>query len=118
MGNPDDYSVSDHFTGRDPLVWETYRRLLVELHKFGPVVEEPKKTSIHLVNKSAFAGVVTRKGAVILNIKSTAPIQDACIVHAEQVSSNRFHQEVKLTSPADIDPLLLGWLKAAYELSG
>ena len=88
------------------------------MRKFGPVVEEPKKTSIHLVNKSAFAGVVTRNAAVILNIKSTAPIKDARIVHAEKVSSNRFHQEVKLTSLEDIDPLLLGWLKSAYELSG
>jgi hypothetical protein len=117
MNTPDKYSVSDHFTGKDPLVWETYQRLLIELRKFGPVVEEPKKTSIHLVNKSAFAGVVSRKGAIILNIKSAAPIQDARIIHAEKVSSNRFHQELKLTSPADIDPLLLGWLKTAYALS-
>ena len=94
-----------------------YQRLLAETRKFGPVIEEPKKTSIHLVNKSAFAGVVTRKTAIILNIKSSAPIRDARIIHAEQVSSNRFHQEVKLTSPEDIDPSLLGWLKAAYEMS-
>ena len=95
-----------------------YQRLLAESRQFGPVVEQPKKTSIHLVNKSAFAGVVTRKTASILNIKSAAPIQDARIIHAEQVSSNRFQQEVKLTSPEDLDPVLLGWLKSAYELSG
>ncbi len=44
-----------------------YDRILAESRKFGSVIEEPKKTSIHLVNKSAFAGVVTRKNTLILN---------------------------------------------------
>jgi hypothetical protein len=85
------YSISDHFMDKRPTVRIIYERLLAETRKFRPVVEQPKKTSIHLVNKSAFAGVVTRKTAIILNIKSSAPIRDARIVHAEQVSSNRFH---------------------------
>jgi hypothetical protein len=115
---PEQFKVSDHFARKDPLVLEVYQHLLTEMRKIGPVIEEPKKTSIHLVNKSAFAGIVTRKAAVILNIKSAAPIKDARIIHSERVSSNRFHQEVKLASPAEIDPVLLGWLKTAYELSG
>jgi hypothetical protein len=118
MNTPDQYSVSDHFAGKEPIVWEVYQHLLIEMRKFGPVVEQPKKTSIHLVNRSAFAGVVTRRTALILNIKSAAPIKDARILHGEHVSANRFHQEVKLTSPADIDPVLLGWLKSAFEMSG
>lgn len=112
------YSISDHFVDKRPTVRVIYDRLLAETRKFGPVVEQPKKTSIHLVNKSAFAGVVTRKTALILNIKSASPIQDTRIIHSEQVSSNRFHQEVKLTLPEEIDSLLLGWLKSAYEISG
>ena len=118
MSLPEQYSVSGYFTGKGPTVFAIYQGLLAETRRFGPVIEQPKKTSIHLVNKSAFAGVVTRKTAILLNIKSAAPIQDARIVHAEQVSSNRFHQEVKLASPEDIDPVLLGWLKSAYEMSG
>lgn len=61
------------------------------LGKFGPVVEQPKKTSIHLVNKSAFAGAVTRGTALILNNNFTAPIRDARILHGERFSTNRFH---------------------------
>jgi hypothetical protein len=67
------YSISDHFVDKRPTVRVIYDRLLAETRKFGPVVEQPKKTSIHLVNKSAFAGVVTRKTALILNIKSASP---------------------------------------------
>ena len=114
---PEQFEISDHFTGKDPIILAIYERLLAETRKFGPVIEQPKKTSIHLVSKSAFAGVVTHKSSLLLNIKSAAPIQDARIVHFEQVSSNRFHQEVKLTSPEDIDSSLLGWLKSAYEMS-
>jgi len=117
MSIPEQYRISDHFTDKDPIVRAIYQRLLAETRQFGPVIEEPKKTSIHLVSKSAFAGVVTRRSSLLLNIKSAAPIQDVRIVHFEQVSSNRFHQELKLTAPEDIDSSLLGWLKSAYEMS-
>ena len=112
------FTVSQHFEGRDPAVKSIYDRILKESHKFGKVLEEPKKTSIHLVNKSAFAGIATQKAALVLNIKSASPITDARIRKSEQLSASRFHQEVKLTSPAQVDDLLIGWLKDAYLLSG
>jgi len=112
------FTVSQHFEGKDPVVKSIYERLLKETHKLGQVIEEPKKTSIHLVNKSAFAGVATQKAALVLNIKSSAPIKDARIRKSEQLSASRFHQEVRLTSPDDVDPVLVSWLKAAYLISG
>jgi len=45
MNTPDQYSVSDHFAGKDPIVLEVYQHLLIEMRTFGPVVEQPKKTS-------------------------------------------------------------------------
>jgi hypothetical protein len=94
-----------------------YARILAETRKFGVIVEEPKKTSIHLVNKTAFAGVRTQKAALILNIKSAAPIKDKRFPKTEKVSANRYHQEVKITSRDEVDSDLIGWLKAAYEMS-
>lgn len=113
-----EFSISQHFENKDPAVKAIYDRILKESRKFSAANEEPKKTSFHLVNKSAFAGVVTRKSVLILNIKSSAQIKHACIVKSEQLSASRFHQEVKLTSPDEVDPLLLGWLKEAYAISG
>ena len=110
-------TVALHFEGKDPIVRSIYDRILIEARKFGPLIEEPKKTSIHLVNRSAFAGVATRKNALILNIKSSAPIKHKRISKTERVSAGRFHQEVKLASPEEVDPLLVGWLKEAYQLS-
>jgi uncharacterized protein DUF5655 len=113
-----EFSISQHFENKDPVVRSIYDRILKESRKFGAMTEEPKKTSIHLVHRSAFAGVVTRKNALILNIKSSVPIKHARIAKSEQLSASRFHQEVKLTSPDDVDAVLIGWLKDAYVISG
>jgi hypothetical protein len=109
--------VASHFTGKEPATRKIYDRLLQASGKFGPVMEDPKKTSIHLVNKTAFAGVVARKNAIVLTMKSDREIASPRIHKSEQTSASRFHHEVRLTSPADVDAELTGWLKAAYELS-
>ena len=111
------FSVASHFAGREPAIRKIYDRLLLVSGKLGPVREDPKKTSIHLVNKTAFAGVVTRKNAIILTLKSDREIASPRIHKSQQTSASRFHHEVRLTSPADVDAELTGWLKAAYELS-
>lgn len=105
------------FAASDPIVPELYDALLRALQEFGAVTAEPKKTSIHLVNRTGFAGVHPRKGYLNLEFKSAAPVEAARIQKSEQISRNRFHNTVRVTNPADIDPELLGWLHNAYELS-
>jgi hypothetical protein len=112
------FSVKSHFEGRNASVRATYDRLLKNARQFGQVIEEPKKTSIHLVNKTAFAGVVARKSAIVLTIKSDRKLSSARIDKTERTSANRFHHELKLISPAEVDPELVKWLKDAYALSG
>jgi len=112
-----EYTVDDHFAGKSPAVRETYDRLLAALGTIGPVAEEPKKTSIHLVRSSALAGVEVRKDYFLLNIKSDAPIDSPRVTKAERLSARRFHQKVRLASPDEVDAELLGWLAKAYELS-
>jgi hypothetical protein len=112
-----EYIVDDQFTGKAPNVRAIYDLLLSRLRTFGPVTEEPKKTSIHLANTSGFAGVHTRKNYLILNIRSDHLIESTRISKSEQVSKSRYHQEVKLESPDDVNAELLEWLEAAYALS-
>lgn len=111
------FTVGSHFEGKDASVRQIYDRILKATEKFGPVAEEPKKTSIHLVNQTAFAGVATRKSAMVLTIKSDRKLPSPRIHKSEQTSAKRFHHEVKLTSPADVDSELVNWLKDAYALS-
>jgi len=111
------FTVKSHFEGKDATVRQIYDRLLKATGRFGPIAEDPKKTSIHLMNKTAFAGIATRKSALVLTIKSDRKIPSARIHKSEQASAHRFHHEVKLTSPAEVDSELVKWLKDAYELS-
>src|SRR5262249_30363015 len=110
-------TIQSHFVGKDAIVRDIYDKLLTQLRKFGKVLEEPKKTSIHLVNNSALAGVATRKSYLLLNIKSDHKIESPRIHKAEKVSANRYHLEIKLEKVADIDRELIGWLQTAYQLS-
>ena len=109
--------LAAHFAGRAPSVALVYAKLLAAARRFGAVVEEPKKTSIHLVRRTAFAGVATRKDALILTLKSANDITDPRVSKHEQASAHRWHLEVRLTKPAEVDRELVGWLKQAYQLA-
>ncbi|MBZ5553293.1 MAG: DUF5655 domain-containing protein [Acidobacteriia bacterium] len=111
------FTVSSHFEGKDPVVRQIYDLLVSRVKRLGPVVEEPKKTSIHFVNETALAGVATRKTCLVLTIKSSRPLASPRIHKTLQVSANRFHHEVKLLSLGEVDVELMGWLKEAYALS-
>jgi hypothetical protein len=111
------YSVGDHFVNKDPSVRALYDQLVLLLRTFGPIEEDPKKTSIHLNRKSALAGVEARRNYLLLNIKSNHPIKSPRIEKAEQVSSKRFHHKLRISSAEDFDEELKGWLKEAYALS-
>lgn len=112
------FTIDSHFANKDPVVRQIYDCLFAQLATIGPVIAEPKKTSIHLNNVSALAGVATRKSYLLLNIKSDRKLDSPRIHKSEQISASRFHHEVKLTQAADVDAELMGWLQAAYNLSG
>ena len=112
------HMFKQHFENRAPEVKATYAAILKAVKKFGPVKEEAKKTSIHLVRKSAFAGVATRKTALILTLKSDSDIKNPRIAKREQASAHRWHLETRLETPAQVDSEIAAWLKKAYELAG
>ena len=115
---PAEHSVEQHFEKKDATVRATYDALLRVARRFGDVVEEPKKTSIHLVAHSAFAGVATRRNKLVLTIKSAVPITNRRIAKCEKLSANRWHFDVHLESPRDVDATVAAWLCHAYEMSG
>jgi hypothetical protein len=101
----------------DPAAREIYHAIRAATATFGDVKVEQKKTSVHLVAKSAFAGVHPRKGAVLLNIRSDAEIESPRIRKVEQVSRSRFHNEMLVASPEEVDREVVGWLRRAFNLS-
>jgi Domain of unknown function (DUF5655) len=111
------HTVQEHFDKCSPAVTATYARILEAAGKLGPFQQEAKKTSIHLVRKSAFAGVATRKTALILTLKSDRDLTSKRIAKREQASANRWHLEFRLETPDQVDRELISWLKNAYELA-
>lgn len=116
--NHSNHRIKEHFENRAPEVMATYAAILKAAKKLGAVKEEARKTSIHVVRKSAFAGVATRKTALILTLKSEADVTSKRISKREQTSTHRWHLEVKLEKPEQVDRELIHWLEKAYELSG
>lgn len=116
--NTNGYTVERHFENRAPEVKATYAAILKATKKLGPVKEEAKKTSIHLVRNSAFAGIAMRKAALILTLKSDADVASKRIARREQASAHRWHLETKLEAPEQVDKEIVAWLKKAYDLAG
>jgi len=112
-----EHSVEEHFERKDATVRATYDALLRVVRGFGEVVEQPKKTSIHLVAHTAFAGVATRRTKLVLTIKSPTEIKNRRIAKCEKLSANRWHFELHLESPKDVDADVEAWLRRAYAIS-
>ena len=114
---PSTPSVGSHFAKSGAAVRATYDEVLRAARALGPVREEAKKTSIHLVRSSAFAGVATRSTSLILTLKAATRVTSSRVRRAEQTSAHRWHLEIPLATPADVDAELRAWLKQAYELA-
>ena len=112
-----EHTVASHFAGRAPEVLASYRAILKAARAFGPVSEEAKKTSIHLVRRTVFAGVATRKDALVLTLKSDSDIEHPRISKHEQASAHRWHLETRIERPGQVDAELVRWLKAAYAMA-
>ena len=111
------HEVEQHFTKSQLRVRAIYNQLLEIATRFGPIREEPKKTSIHLVNRTAFAGVATRKNSLILTVKAASDLTHPRIIKHEQTSANRWHLDFRLESPDQVDSEIESWLRDAFVLA-
>lgn len=110
--------MPDLFAKADPVVREIYARVKAAARACGPFVEEQKRTGIHLVRETAFAGVRVRKAALQMTLKSAKDVKSLRIAKHEKASANRWHLDLVLLAPDDVDGELKAWMKAAYALAG
>ena len=101
----------------DPAASALYAAIIAALTDLGPFEVEAKKTSLHITNGRAFLGVHPRRGALLLNIVTTEQLHSPRVRKAEHVSANRWHNEVLLAGPSELDSELRGWLAGAYALT-
>lgn len=61
--------------------------------------------------------MATRRTKLVLTIKSPAEISNPRIAKCEKLSANRWHFELSLQSPEEVDVEVEAWLQRAYEIS-
>ncbi|MCW3106579.1 MAG: hypothetical protein JWQ09_1085 [Segetibacter sp.] len=109
------YTELDHLKDKDPEVVKTYYKLIEKLLSFGPVKIEPKKTSIHLINRFGFAGAYTRKDYINLEVRLNYKLDNERVTKVEQASASRYHHTIRLNNVKDIDRKLLpGYKKYTF----
>ena len=112
-----DDPVDRVFARSDPQVRTVVRSLIERVQALPEVVVDPKGTCLHLNHRTAFAGLHPRRDALLLNLRSRAPIESPRIRKAERVSANRWHNELLVESVEAIDDELMGWVAAAHALA-
>ena len=113
-----DDPVDRIFARSEPHVREMVRSLIAQTRALPGVTVDPKGTCIHLNRRTAFAGLHPRKSALLLNLRSSAPIESGRIRKVERASANRYHNELLLESADAIDDELMGWISGAHALAG
>jgi len=113
-------ALDELFAGKEPVTREIYERTVDAMRAVGAVGEDAKKTSVHLTagdGGSAFAGAHPRRAGILLNLRTAAPIDSPRVRKLEQVSRNRFHNEILLARPDEVDEELAGWIRDAYAVA-
>jgi uncharacterized protein YdhG (YjbR/CyaY superfamily) len=113
--------MNDHFDQLEkaaPSVRAAYAAILKASRAMGKMREDPKKTSIHLMRETAFAGIVFQREALILTVKSSDPIDSERVRRAQRMSAQRWSNEVRVASPREVDKELRDWLAGSYALAG
>jgi hypothetical protein len=107
----------DQLEKASPAVRAAYAAILKASRALGPVREDPKQTSIHLVRETAFAGVAVRRESLVLTLKSKVAIDSERVHLAQQLSASRWYNEIRIESAREVDRELLEWIAASYALS-
>jgi hypothetical protein len=110
------YSLEQHFAGRDAGVRALYDRLLATLQQFGPVKAYPVQTRIVLQAETPFAAAVPRKRWLDLYIWLHRWATHPRLHHVEKHIFRDFGHVFRLERPADLDPELIALLREAYAI--
>jgi predicted transport protein len=102
------------YTGPKADLRPIHDKLMAEINKFGEFEIAPKKTYVSLRRKKQFAmiGPATKTQVEVgLNVKGLAPAGRL----AEQPPNSMCNYKVRLSTVAEVDAALIGWIKQAFE---
>ena len=97
---------------------QVYAALIGLLDSVGPYQVDAEPSALHITHGPAFLDVRPRPDGLLLSIVTSAPLAGDRIRRSEQVSANRWHNEVVVPDPDEVDDEVAAWIGAAYTLTG
>lgn len=101
----------------DPVSSEVYGSLTDQISTLPGCELQENASSFHVAHGRAFLGIHPRRGGILVNIVLDRQLDSARVHRAERVSANRWHNEIILRDPEQIDPELLAWIREGYDLT-
>ena len=98
----------------DPISSGVYQALLDKISDLDGCELQENASSFHVAHGRAFLGIHPRRGGILVNIVLTRELESARMHRAERVSANRWHNEVILKNPSEIDAELLAWIREGH----
>lgn len=106
--------LTRHFSGKSPVVKETYDRLIAAVERIGSFTLLPEKTRIALHVRMSFAALMPRRrwldGHVVLARRLDSPRFRRVDVYSRHNVVHAF----RLSSPEDVDDEVEAWFREAY----
>jgi hypothetical protein len=98
----------------DPISSAVYGALMDKISALDGCELQENASSFHVAHGRAFLGIHPRRGGILVNIVLIRELESTRIHRAERVSANRWHNEVILKDPAEVDAELLTWISEGY----
>lgn len=111
-------SIDQYLAQRAPHLCAAYDRLIRSVGAFGPMRVAPNNRGVQLERYTDFASIRPYKNHLYLAFRTRRRIAHPRIAMHQQISFRLHDHAVRIERETDIDEELLGWLKAAYDLSG
>jgi hypothetical protein len=104
------------FAGADPALRELFERFVAAARESGPVTLNATRSRATLQVRFRFAAIERpRKAHLAGHFVLTRPL-DSPRLRVEPVAPYYHVHKFRLSSPADVDPELRGWLAEAYQV--
>jgi hypothetical protein len=109
------YDLDDHFRGKNPVLRQTFDRLVEITSACGPVTVYAQKTRIVLMVRVRFAGAVVRKHSLDWALWLTRRVEHPLLHRTEVFGPHSYGLQFRLSKPGDIDEQLEALICEAYK---
>ncbi len=109
------YNLDDHFRGKDPVLKETFDRLVEIGRLCGPVKVYAQKTRIVFMVRVRFGGAVVHKRFLDCPFWLTHPVEHPLLSKIEVLGPRIHIAHFRLAHPADIDSALQDLVCEVYK---